>query len=410
MLRIYPRSYCVILGLQAVALLVVAGLVHAQGLRTSPYSAPSVLRGALGRGAGLDLTPSNPLGPPGSSLHGADGDSSLYVSNGLLRDIFPLIPNLQFGYLYNSGSNVRIGRFTADYLAPFGLSKDSVVFGEAHTEFQSFWNTPGFNNRVNVSLGGGYRAILRDRTLLGVNGFYDTTRLGGQWYSSGSAGVEMAALLPGNDALDLNFNWYGRLLNGNVIRSALNYGLSNFDAEAGYSHELWEGGPDLRLKIAGYQFDAGARIDGYNAGAEFKTRDGVLTFKYEVGNDRINGAYQTVGGFLNVGFGVDMLFKGESPFEFPEPIFKSPRNLRRFLVRNVARNSAPGWTCHLPGYSVLGYTTLRMNVTYPATPALPDPIPTTVSTLRLHWCGVLYSVDLCGVYVYSAHTVAVGGD
>ena len=407
--RMHLRSYSLILCLQIVALLMVVGSAHAQGLRTSPYSAPSVLRGAPAGGAGLDLTPSNSLGLLGSSLCGADAVSSLYVSNGLLRDILPLIPNLQIGYLYNFGPNVRSGRFTADYLAPFVLSQDSVVFGEAHTEFQSFWNTPGFNNRVNVSLGGGDRAILRDNTLIGVNGFYDTARLGGIWYPSGSVGVEMAALLPGNDAVDLNFNWYGKLFNGNVIRNALRYGTCNFDAEAGYSHELWEGGPDLRLKITGYQFDAGARIDGYNAGAELKTRDGVLSLKYEVGNDKINGAYQTVGGFLNVGFRVDMLFKGESPFEFPEPIFKSPRNLRKFLVRSVVRNSAPGWTCHLPGYAVLGYTTLTMNVTYPATPALPDPLP-TVSTIRLHWCGVLSSVDFCGVYVYSSHTVAVGGD
>ena len=104
-----------------------------------------------------------------------------------------------------------------------------------------------------------------------------------------------------------------------------------------------------------------------------------------------------------------MLFKGESPFGFPEPIFKSPRSLRKFLVRNVARNSSPGWTCHLPGYAVLGYTTLTMNVTYPATPALPDPLP-TLSTIRLHWCGVLSNVDFCGVRVYSLNTVAVGGD
>jgi len=387
----------------------VIGSAHAQGLRTSPYSAPSVLRGALYGGAGLDITPSNPLGLPGSSLRGAEGVSSLYVSNGLLLDILPLIPNLQFGYLYNFGNRVRSGRFTADYLLPFVLSQDSVLFGEAHTEFQSFWNTSGFNNRMDVSLGGGYRAMLRDNTIIGVNGFYDTARLGGIWYSSGSVGVEMAALLPGNDAFDLNFNWYGQLLNGNVIRNTFRYGPSNFDAEAGYSHELWEGGPDLRLKITGYQFDAGARIDGYNAGAELKTRDGVLSLKYDVGNDKINGTYHTLGGFLNVGFRVDMLFKGESPFEFPEPIFKSPRNLRKFLVRNVARNSSPGWTCHLPGYAVLGYTTITMNVTYPATPALPDPIP-TVSTIRLHWCGVLSSVDFCGVYVYSSHTVAVGGD
>ena len=84
--------------------------------------------------------------------------------------------------------------------------------------------------------------------------------------SSGSVGVEMAAILSGNDAVDLNFNWDGTLFSGNVISNAFRYGPSNFDAEAGYSHELWNGGPDLRLKLTGYQFNAGEKIGGWNAG------------------------------------------------------------------------------------------------------------------------------------------------
>ena len=113
---------------------------EAQGLQTSPYSAPSMLRG-LSSG-GLDLAPSNPLGLPGSSAPGAGGSGSLYLSEGMLRGILPLIPNLQFGYLYDFGNNrVSSGRFTADYLLPFSLSRDSMIFGEAHTEFQDFWKT-----------------------------------------------------------------------------------------------------------------------------------------------------------------------------------------------------------------------------------------------------------------------------
>jgi hypothetical protein len=393
------RFAFLILGLQAFVLLMLVGSAQSQGLRTSPYSAPSMLRG---------LSEQGPRQAPSDIVS---------LSSGLFPGILPPIPNLQIGYLYSFGSNVRSGRFTADYLLPISLGMDSVVFGEAHSEFQSFWNTTSFNNRTDVSLGGGYRIILRDMTLLGVNGFYDTSRLGGQWYSSEGVGVEMAALLPGNDTVDINFNWYGQLFDSDVIRNAFRYGPSNFDAEAGYSHELWGGGPDLRLKITGYQFHTGSKIGGWNAGAELKSRDGVLVLRYNVGNDRINQTYHTVGGFVNVGFRMDNILLGESPIEMPEPIFKSPRNLRRFLVRNVARNyqqataisASRGGACHLPGYAVLGYDALAMNVTYPANPALPDPLPNT-STIRLHWCGVLSSVDFCGVYAYSGTTAAAGGD
>ena len=151
--------------------------------------------------------------------------------------------------------------------------------GKAHTEFQDFWKTRSFNNRVDMSFGGGYRTLLNRSILLGVNGFYDTSRLGGTWYSSGSFGFQMAALVGGSDAIDLNFNWYGQLFNSNVIRNAFRYGPSNYDFEAGYSHELWNGGPDLRLKMTGYEFEIGNRVYGWNAGAELKSRDGMFVVK-----------------------------------------------------------------------------------------------------------------------------------
>ncbi len=320
----------------ALLMFLLVSTVGAQGLQTSPYSAPSTLRGVSS--GGLNLAPSNPLGLPGSSAPGAGGSSSLYVSDGMLRGILPLIPNLQFGYLYDFGNNrVSTGRFTADYLLPFSLSPDSMIFGEAHTEFQDFWKTRSFNNRVDMSFGGGYRTLLGCNTLLGVNGFYDTSRLGSTWYSSGGVGLEMAALV-GSDAIDLNFNWYGQLFNSNVILNAFRYGPSNYDFEAGYSHELWNGGPDLRLKMTGYEFDIGNRVYGWNAGAELKSRDGMFVVKYDVGHDQVNDTYQTVGGFVNVGFQMENLFRGESPFTMPEPIFKSPRSLRYMLTEKVKRD------------------------------------------------------------------------
>jgi Inverse autotransporter, beta-domain len=314
------------------------GPAGAQGLQQTPYSAADVVRRGT-PGGGFDLGPSNPLGLPGSGRGLPRGSDSLYVSDGMLRGILPLIPNLQFGYLYNFGNNrISSGRFTADYLLPFSLSPDSMIFGEAHTEFQDFWKTRSFNSRVDMSFGGGYRTFLGRETLLGVNGFYDTSRLGDTWYSSGGVGFEMAALVGGSDALDLNFNWYGQLFNSNLILNAFRYGPSNFDVQAGYSHELWNGGPDLRLKMAGYKFEIGTGVYGWNTGAELKSRDGRFVLKYDVGHDKVNRTYQTVGGFVNVGFQLENVFKGESPFTVPEPIFRSPRSLRYLLTQTVKRD------------------------------------------------------------------------
>jgi hypothetical protein len=93
----------------------------------------------------------------------------------------------------------------------------------------------------------------------------------------------------------------------------------------------------------GYRFDAGSATYGGRAGAELKTRDGMFTLKYEAAYDPLNKTYHTVGGFVNVGIRMSNLLNGESPFVMPEPIFRSPRNLRRRLTTVVRRQSnGPG--------------------------------------------------------------------
>jgi len=141
--------------------------------------------------------------------------------------------------------------------------------------------------------------------------------LGNKWYGSWGLGFETAALLPGNDALDLNFNWYGNLFNANTFANAFRRGPSNFDFEARYSHELHNGGPDLRLSVTGYRFSAGSGVYGLRGGAELKTRDGMFSLKYEAGDDRINATYHTVGAFVNVGLQVENLLGGRARSSCP---------------------------------------------------------------------------------------------
>jgi hypothetical protein len=218
------------------------------------------------------------------------GDDPIPVSSGMLTPFLPKIPNLELGFLYSFGKNVRTGRFTADYTLPYHLSADSVLFGEAHAEGWDFWKRPdvsittpaGFttttstaNNRVELSFGGGYRTMLGSCTFLGVNGFYDTSRLYNRWYSSGGVGLEFAATASGDDAIDLNFNWYGNLFNRDVLVNAFRNKGNSFDVEAGYSHALFNQALDLRLKVAGYQFDVGTPVRGWRGGADLTTRDGA---------------------------------------------------------------------------------------------------------------------------------------
>ncbi len=348
----HRRLIFVVLALPLLLIPVLFNLVGAQGLQTSPYSAADEVRRGLSPGR-LDSAPSNLLGLPGSSFLGPRCSDTIPISSGMFSGIIPRISNLELGFLYNFGNNVSMGRFSADYLLPFNLSCDSVIFGEAHGEWENFWKTPtvsvtsvsgstvttsGSSNRVDLSFGGGYRTMLGESTLLGVNGFYDTSRLFNTWYSSGGVGLEWAALLGGDAALDLNVNWYGNLFTRDGLINAFRNRGGSYDVEAGYSQSLFNQAVDLRLKATGYEFDIGSAVYGWRTGADLTTRDGVFSLKYEYGHDRVNGDYNTVGGFVNIGFQLENLLKGESPFTAPEPVFSSPRNLRRMLTQKVKRD------------------------------------------------------------------------
>ncbi len=258
----------------------------------------------------------------------------------MLGDYMPQIPNLQLGFQYFFGYKVRSGQLNADYLLPVNIGNDAVAFGEAQGNWWNFNSKPagGASNRVDLSLGGGYRKILSDKLLVGINGFYDTSRLFNNWYSSGGAGLEMAANVGASDAFDLNANWYGNIFSSTDILNAFRNKGGSYDIEAGYSHALFNSDYDLRLKAAGYQFDTGNTVYGYKTGADLTTKNGMFTLRYEYGNDKVNGSWNNVGAFVNIGFQIENIVKGESPFTAPEPIFKSPRNLRRMLTQKVKRD------------------------------------------------------------------------
>lgn len=303
-------------------------------------------------------------------------------------------------------------QLSVDYLLPFNISDNSVVFGEAHGNWWNFANRPagGASNRVDLSFGGGYRRILSDQLLIGINGFYDTSRLFSNWYSSGSVGLEMAGNIGTNDAFDLNANWYGDIFSSTDIINAFRNQGGSYDIEAGYSHALFNQELDLRLKFAGYQFDVGNSVYGYKTGADLNTKDGMFMLRYEYGSDRINGQWNNIGAFVNVGFQAENIIRGESPFTAPEPVFKSPRNIRRMLTQKVKRDwnqqYGPGKTllassslCVHPGYHKLITDRITFSQAYYTTP--PSPITDqNGKAITIYWCGYKGTVRAQSLTVY----------
>lgn len=332
-------------------LLVILVLINSTAARDSFFVAPD-----------LDLAPSRPLIAP-ETLLSAKGSDTFQFSSGMFSTFLPKIPNLEFGFNYLFGKNLRQSSFSVDYLLPILQRSDSLYFWEFHGNFQShkqtnsvpfinnFWSLspPGAITRTDLSWGSGYRKLFNPDFLLGVNGFYDAARIFGNWRLSGSIGIEMAANGPGDSSLDLNFNYYSSVYSDFNSRGSyfptfnlvndVRRGLGSFDLEAGYSTPLLDRSLDLRLKVTGYQFTFGSRHEsGWKTGSEITTADGVFRVSVEYGNDSLYGTYGTVGGFVNVGLQLEDLLKCQNPFRMPEPVYRSPRNFSRLLNRPVKRN------------------------------------------------------------------------
>lgn len=303
------------------------------------------------------LSPSNPLGPPGSAYGDPAGSDTIPLSSAMFPGLFSGIPHLKAGFAYSFGKNVRYGRGIIDYLLPLDIAPATTLFGEIHGEFQDFWRKPSdrivlapavgvgglqevpipSQQRYDLSVGGGLRRGISTDSIIGVNAFFDASKVYDRWYSSGGLGLEFLSLLPGNGLLDLNFNYYGNLFSLTDFVNAFRNGIGNFDIEAGYSQPLFNEALDLRLKAVGYQFDVGQKAYGWRTGVDATTRDGMFRVSYDHTSDRINAPYHTLSGSMHLGLQLENLLRGESPFTMPEPIFASPRNLSRIFHEHVKR-------------------------------------------------------------------------
>ncbi|MFA6224226.1 MAG: inverse autotransporter beta domain-containing protein [Desulfomonilaceae bacterium] len=313
------------------------------------------------------LKPAQPLLEPRSFLDESPEIKTAQFTYGMLDGILPSIPNLQAGYLYSFGKDYSLGRFVGDIFVPLNLKWSDTFFGQGHVEFQDFWQVPGSfpQHRVDLSFGGGYRKLMNPNIMVGFNGFYDSTRILGQWWSAGGVGAEMAALLPNKDVVDLNFNYYGNLFRGpHYLDGELIAGPANMDFEAGYTTSLFDNSHDLRFKLNIYNYDVRYSVYGVRGGVDFKPWSGALILRYEVGRDQIYGSYETVGGFVNIPLNLDGFLTGKLPFVqaggpvddrrlgngfhasptpdgiYPTPLNTEPNPLRKLMDEPVHRQFA----------------------------------------------------------------------
>lgn len=265
--------------------------------------------------------PLNTVGSAGPRGHApqADGSAdSVSLSNSLLQGILPEIPRLKWGYLWTFG-NQRQGRLVLDYMLPIAIGRD-IVFGEFHGRFEDFIKAIRGNRDPNLQilLGGGYRKRVTDDFMVGVNGFWNSRRVFGQWRSAGILGLEMCTVMPGDGIFDANMYWFGNPLDvepGPI--NAFKNGRADFKVEGAYSQSVFEKSLILRVKISRYVFHQVDTVRGFYVGSDVRTSDGMYRVDYVYGYDVLNRNYHNLGLYVTVGFRVEKIFSRENPFSKP---------------------------------------------------------------------------------------------
>ncbi len=274
--------------------------------------------------AQVDL-PAAPLnGPMGAASANTSG-KSIFVSNSMLNGILPQIPNLEIGYLYTFAEEDRRGALTLDYSAPFQINKKNTILFETHGRFDDFFESFfGDDEAVaQIFLGGAYRLRITPNTLVGFNSFLRFNRISKTWYTSGVVGGKLAFKGLGNSVTTLKLNYYGNVFeNGGSLTRLYSKQPGDFRLQVSYRHPGILPAPYLKsmdLKFSGtyYQYYRGQKLQGWSAGAELNSKDGVLKLKSDIGFDDSSRGFVTVGASATIGFEMEKLISLENPFSKP---------------------------------------------------------------------------------------------
>ncbi len=302
--------------------------------KTLQGEAPSIRfpgRASLARTCKKSLRADRYLMKPLVPLEGGSGPSVItrrgsWTRTESLRQEVPLGMTLVGGVGYRSGAEETGSRFSMDLVLPARTRGGSLLFFESRAEYRDPLLRPAndSNRRFDLGIGGGWRNVWSDRVMFGVNGFLDTTRLDGEWYSSPGFGMEFA-VATSRSIWDLTFNMY----RGGGI-----------DLKGGVTVPIMEESLDMRLYAEKYRFFDGEFILGSKAGVQISSPGRLVALTYEYGQDSRNPGYYAVGCSLTVPFCLEKIFSGKNPIDLPTAKSRAALQATRLRSDGVKR----AWT------------------------------------------------------------------
>lgn len=240
-----------------------------------------------------------------------------------LKSLGWIKPTVAGGAIYRWGGDDRDSRVTMDFLFPTLLGSSTSLFFESRAEYQDVCShlMRSVDHRFDLGVGLGLRKEWHDRVMCGINGFWDTSRLHGDWYSSPGLGFELALY-------SLDRRWDLLL---NVYRGG------GIDLTTGFTVPICEDRLDMRVHIDKYRFFDGELILGWKGGVEISSPDRLLAVSYEYGKDSNMPEYHAIACSVTVPFRLENIFSGTNPFELPEPPLRETRYRKRSQSEGVKR-------------------------------------------------------------------------
>jgi Inverse autotransporter, beta-domain len=271
----------------------------------------------------LDLL-SPPLLPPlDSGLVSLSDRRIPQATDKRLGDLVLFKPTLSSGAIYRFGDDDRGSRLTMDFFLPTRMGRSSSFFVESRAEYRDpFAHLPASGSRrLDLDLGLGWRKVGHDGAMVGINTFWDTSRLSGDWYASAGFGLE-AALPVYSGLWDISLN---------ADRGG------GIDLKSGYTLPVWNDRLDMRVYAEKYRFFDGEFILGSKFGAELSSPDRLLSVSYEYGQDSRNPEYQVIACSVAVPLKLDNIFRGKNPFSYPDQADWSHHYAQRLKSEGVRR-------------------------------------------------------------------------
>jgi len=219
------------------------------------------------------------------------------------------------------GSGGAATDFFTEFFIPLWANQKSLFYFNPHFRLDD-----NDGNEMNVGFGG-RTLIANDKLILGLNAFYDRMKSEhDEEYNQFGIGVEALSKW-----LDFRANYYQPFGTTERFVPALNeykFGstsllqyrgveeaLKGVDIEAGVLVPFIS--DFLETRISGGYFwyfsDYTDDIDGWKARVELKPNK-LLTLMAEASHDNLRGDNQFYGGYLDIPFSLEELFKGRNPF------------------------------------------------------------------------------------------------